>query len=347
MTDNKSHITETQLMQFLLGEASAEQMQQIEKWLHASAENQMQLDKLESIWLETGKLVPSPVAVDMKLAWETLSLRVDDYEKSKTHKGGKVLSMNQKIIRIAMGAAAIFLVAFGLFKIAIEPNIPIDQLVFSSTEKVFKATLPDGSEIALNLNSTLTYPEKFSKQSRNVELEGEAFFQVEHNPKQPFTIKAGNANIKVLGTSFNVKAIKDSDVEVSVSTGRVQLFSIDSITGDTASVLLAAGQKGVLPHSGSAPVKLESVVEPDEMFWMDRTLVFKQIELSKVIQMLEKYYKVNVTIENQMALTCSYTATFTDADIDTILAMLATTFNFELTGSEPNYVLKGNGCLDD
>lgn len=347
MTNRKLNIDDTQLMQFLLGEASVEQMQQIEKWLHSSDENQKQLDQLEAIWAEAGELTPKPVAVDIKRGWENISARVDDFEKLKVQPLGKLRRLNQKIIKISYGAAAILILAFGIFKFVIQPKIPVDQLSFVASNQVFKGSLPDGSEIALNLNSKLLYPEKFKNNDRRVELEGEAFFEVAHNPKKPFIISAGDATIKVLGTSFNVKANPNENIEVSVSTGKVLLFKIDSICGDTASIFLTAGQKGIVPIAGSKPEKLNEKVNPDEMYWMDRTLVFAQIELSKVIKILEKYYPVTIQIDNHMALTCKYTATFSDADIDDIIKMIASTFNFDVRVENSEYILKGNGCLDD
>ncbi len=345
MTNKNSHIDETLLMQFLLGEASAEQMQSIEKWLHESEENRKELDQLESVWAETGKLTPKPVAVDVLNAWEKVSKRVDTFEQIS--KPAKIHTLNKRILKYTYRAAAVLIVAFGIFKVVIEPKLPVEQLAYTTTTHIYKGTLPDGSKIALNLNSKISYPEKFKNKTREVQLEGEAYFEVAHNPKKPFIISAGEAKIRVLGTSFNVKANTDSDVEVSVTTGRVQLFKIDSVSGDTASVFLTAGQKGVLPKSASKPEKLDKPIEPDEMFWMDRTLVFKQVKLSKVIEMLQKYYHVNITVENPMALECKYTATFNDADIDEILDMLANTFNFELKVDAQNYTLKGNGCLDE
>ncbi|MDA3890995.1 MAG: FecR domain-containing protein [Salinivirgaceae bacterium] len=347
MTQYSSHIDETQLMLFLLGEASAEQTQQITKWLLESEENQKELDLLEAIWAESSKLTPNPVAVDVKGAWGSMSLRVDNFEEQQINKIGKVRTLNQKIARISFRAAAILVVAIGIFKFIIDPVLPVEQMAFSASSEVFKGTLPDGSKVALNLNTKLSYPKRFKQGTRKVKLEGEAFFDVAHNHKKPFIISAGDANIRVWGTSFNVKANKGDDVEVSVSTGKVQLFKVDSVSGDTASIFLTAGQKGILPSRTSKPEKLDEQVEPDEMFWMDSTLVFQQIELNKVISTLEKYYNVNITIENRMALTCSYTATFSNADIEDILEMMATTFNFQLLSENNSFVLKGNGCLDD
>jgi len=347
MTQATPHIDERLLMQFLLGETTTSETQQISEWLLISNENQKLLDQLEAIWAETGKLTPTPVAVDKDSAWKKMSFRIDEFEEQANLSEKKVRTLNQKIVRFTYAAAALLAIAFGLFQFAIKPNLPVDQLTMEATDIIYQGKLPDGSEIALNLNSKITYPEKFQRTERYVELKGEGFFEVAHNQKKPFTIQAGDAHIKVLGTSFNVKAYPSKDVEVSVTTGRVQLYKIDSLKGDTSSVFLQAGQKGVLPHAGTKPKRLDEPVSPDEIFWKNRTLVFQQTKLSQVIKMLEKHYPVSIKIENPMALECNYSATFSDAEIEIILEMISNTFNFKLRRDNNNYIFVGNGCLDD
>ena len=108
----------------------------------------------------------------------------------------------------------------------------------ASNESVISDTLSDGSVVALNKNSTLSYPKSFDTKLRQVTLKGEAFFEVKRNFEQAFIISAGESFVKVLGTSFNVKAYADSaNVEVTVVSGLVQLYTLND-NSDTISVLL-------------------------------------------------------------------------------------------------------------
>jgi transmembrane sensor len=94
----------------------------------------------------------------------------------------------------------------------------------TDNQKNLQVTLPDGSNVYLNRNTKLSYRQNFGRHGRNVTLSGEAFFDITHDEKNPFTIDAGKARIRVLGTSFNViTSNADSSVEVFVRTGKVML----------------------------------------------------------------------------------------------------------------------------
>jgi transmembrane sensor len=338
------HITEQLLLQFLLGEATATEQLLVQQWLEQSAENRHQLDQLEAVWAETGKLTPAPVAIDMDKAWQNLTQRINQHEQQASPKKTRVLTPT--FIKWSAGLAAAFLLAFGIFKVFIQPQQPAQQLVMASGQTLYKGQLPDGSNIVLNLNTKLHYPHKFSQPQRQVTLKGEAFFEVAHNAQKPFVINAGQAQVKVLGTSFNVKAYPGADIEVTIATGKVLLYKVDTLTGDTASVYLQAGEKGIMPTHTNQPVKVTDPIAPDELYWMDQTLVFRQITLDKVFATLQKHYGVNIQVTNQAVLACTYTATYSNTSINNIMATIAATFNFELVTQPNGYTLKGNGCLN-
>ena len=94
MDQNQGNIDEHLLLQYLLGNAGAEAQKHIEEWLNESKENRRLLDRLESLWLETGKLDPAPVAVDVEMAWKKVSRRMDQdgEETSVQQKGERSLS---------------------------------------------------------------------------------------------------------------------------------------------------------------------------------------------------------------------------------------------------------------
>jgi len=344
MNGNNPHIDERLLMQFLLGELATEQMQHVLAWMKKSPENQKQLDELEMIWAETGKLTPKPVAIDKKQAWEKLSARIDGFEKKETE---KLISLNSKqTIRFIAAIAAVLLISFGVFQL-VTYNIETGTIkTLASNDSIVKKVLPDGSTIALNLNSQITYPERFSKNERVIQLKGEVFFKVTHNPKQPFIVSAGNAKIKVLGTSFQIKSYTDHDLQVSVLSGKVQLYSIDSISGDTSSVFITPGKTGTLLKGSSKPQLVVKEPSADEFFWMDSTLVFLQMPLYKVTEVLEKYYKVSIQLQNPGVGECRYSGTFSNNTIDEILQLIADSFAMEISHENQLYLLKGNGCLE-
>jgi len=206
-------------------------------------------------------------------------------------------------------------------------------------------TLPDGSLISLNKNSNLVYPEQFKGKIREVKLTGEAFFNIRHDPAKPFIIDAGSAKVKVLGTAFRISAYPDSAVEVNVNRGRVMLFTINSETGDTSNVILAAGEKGLLPLKSVIPILVGNTA-PDDLFWFDHTLEFTRTPLSRVFGLLEKYYPITIKVSNEKINNCLLTASFADDPIDRILTVIAESFNLKVISTNQTYLLTGNGCIE-
>lgn len=340
MNKSSGHIDDKLLLRFLLGEASRDEMQQVQEWLELSDENQKTLDKYETVWAEARKLTPNPVAVDTPSVWKKMSYRIDRYEEEQ--KSTKTISLKSRFTLISSGIAAAIVVLFGVYQLLIKQP---QQLMVVSAEEVLREMLPDGSNITLNSNSNITYPEKFAKNERRVKLNGEAYFEVEHNPEQPFIIEAEDAFVKVLGTSFNVKAYENSEIEVIVTEGLVQLFTVDSETMDTTSILLKAGEKGRISNEKRKPIYVAESI-PDELFWMDYTLIFTDIDLKKVFGLLENYYNIKIEVSDERIYECRLSTTFSNNSIDDIIEVIAATFELEYTKENNTFTIKGDGCVE-
>ena len=241
MNKDSEHIDDKLLSRFLLGEANAAETQLVTKWLQLSKKNQKVLDDYEAIWAEAGKLTPKPVAVDSKSAWAKMSTKVDNFEEEKST---KVISLKSRITWFSSSAAAIIIILFGIYQLLINPKTSLKNIQIASVEEVLNDSLPDGSKIALNTNSKITYPKNFAKNERRLKLNGEAFFKVKPNKEKPFVIETNSGFIQVLGTSFNVKAYENNELEVIVTEGLVKVYTVDFETNDTSSILLKAGEKG-------------------------------------------------------------------------------------------------------
>ncbi len=340
MNKRSGHIDDKILLRFLLGETSGDEIQQVQEWLELSDENQKTLDNYETVWAEAGKLTPNPVAVDTPSVWKKMSDRIDQYEEEQ--KSTKTISLKSRFTLISTSIAAAIVVLFGVYQLLIKQP---QQLMVASVEEVLHETLPDGSNITLNSNSNITYPEKFAKNERRVKLNGEAYFEVEHNPEQPFIIEAEDAFVKVLGTSFNVKAYENSEIEVIVTDGLVQLFTVDSETMDTTSILLKAGEKGRISNENRKPIYVAESI-PDELFWMDYTLIFTDIDLKKVFGLLENYYNIKIEVSDERIYECRLSTIFSNNSIDDIIEVIVATFELEYTKENNTFTIKGDGCAE-
>ena len=324
---------ESLLLNYLLGRTGEEETRQITGWLYENENHRRYLDGLEKIWLETGKISPAPVAVDVDAAWERMLGRISGEEKTSQIRS----------LRYVWTAAAVLVVSFGIWfaaKMILEPPKMIE---LTAAEQVVKDTLPDGTRISLNRNSKLHYPEKFGKKERTVKLLGEAYFDVEHDAKYPFVVEAGKAFVKVLGTSFDIKAYSGSDVLVSVEQGLVMLFTVDPATGDTLSLMLSAGKRGMVPSGSMKPQPLAET-QPDRLFWLDRTLEFRQVELSEVFSILTEHFGITIRTDNPDILRCRLSATFRNEPLQTILEVIAISFDLEVKNEGNNWLFYGKGC---
>jgi ferric-dicitrate binding protein FerR (iron transport regulator) len=337
MNKDSEHIDDKLLLRFLLGEASQDEMTQVQEWLQLSEKNRKVLDDYEAIWSESGKLTPNPVAVDTSFVWKKMSERIDEFESEKPI---KTIPLKSKFIKISYNAAAILIIFIAIYQLILKPT---PTLQVASNIKIIKDTLPDGSLIALNSNTTISYPKKFEKKERRIKLEGEAFFDIERNEEKPFIIEAGNAFVQVLGTKFNVKAYENSEIEVIVTEGLVKLYIIDSETLDSSSIFLKAGQKGRISIQENRPVYVSENI-PDELAWMDYTLIFKDTDLKRALSLLEDHYNVKINVSNERIFNCRLTTTFTNNSIDDIIEVIVATFEFEYSEENNTYTIIGDGC---
>lgn len=341
MNQNSKDIDESLLLQYLLGNTENEDRRMVENWLDADSGNRKNLDRLEALWLETGRLNPPPLAVDVDKAWERFSERTKDQEKLR--EGIARQSVSIRFLRYALGAAALILLIFGIYTTIRLFTVKVKEIEMAAGTSVMSDTLPDGSLITLNKQSKLSYPEDFTKEERCLTLTGEAYFKVSKDPLKPFIVAAGRAKVKVLGTVFNVSAYPEKEIRVTVNEGRVLFFVADTLLKDTSSIVLEAGMTGTLkPGAISPEIVADSI--PDKLFWVNHTLDFNGTSLAEVFRMLEKYFDVQVSVSQPDILNCRLSASFVNDPADRIMTVIAESFGLKLSMKGKNYNLSGNGC---
>jgi len=167
------------------------------------------------------------------------------------------------------------------------------EIISTPKQVINEYALPDGSFVTLNSNSKLVYPKHFKGNTREVTIYGEAFFDVKPNPEKPFIINAGNARVKVVGTSFNVSAYPETEtVEVVVKTGKVQVTNKNAeALSDANQVFLIPGEKGTLFNKSSILEKSQNS-NLNYLAWKTRDFIFNDMPLNEVFQCLAKIFHV-------------------------------------------------------
>lgn len=190
-----------------------------------------------------------------------------------------------------------------------------------------KVLLADGTEVWLNANSTLRYPEYFDTKQREVELHGEAFFEVEKNEGKPFIVKTSKMDIKVTGTKFNVNAYQTEKYFVaSLVEGAI---SVSCANNRNKTFALQPQQQIVVSDQSSEVSLFENT---DFMSWKDGVFIFDDMLLTDIIKKLELYYDVSIIVESKKLGNYRYTGKFRQRDgVETVLKKLQIVYPFTYT----------------
>ena len=196
--------------------------------------------------------------------------------------------------------------------------------------------LPDGSNIKLNNRSKLIYPEHFSKDSREVFLEGEAYFDVAHDKRHPFIVRAGELNIKVLGTKFTVNASS----QMPQITATLLEGSID--VADKKKHMLMKPNQQLTYNVGSGKMLLTEVTNASrETRWTENIWVLSNTPLLDICQRLEQQFNVKFIIMNDELIGKSFTGeVYTNESLDSILKTMQMSTPFKYEKKEGNIIIK-------
>lgn len=223
-------------------------------------------------------------------------------------------------------------------------NEPEQTLVYYETTAVpdakTKIILPDSSVVWLNANACLRYPREFLGQQREVEINGEAFFEIRKDENKPFIVQSDGINIRVLGTSFNVVAPKSSDiVEVTLLNGCIALFK-EFNRSEIADKILHPGQRALF-HKSSNKMEVSDIRTENSISWVTRQFIFKENSLEEISAELERAFHVKIHIENETMKKHTFNADFTDNEtLDEILSILQIVARYKIEKRKGEIFLK-------
>ncbi|MFZ1688797.1 MAG: FecR domain-containing protein, partial [Flavobacteriales bacterium] len=206
---------------------------------------------------------------------------------------------------------------------------------FVADNSYVTVTLPDSSVVTLSPGTRLVAT---VEAERRVQLNGQAYFEVEHDEQRPFVVEAGDQEVTVLGTAFEVtqRAGNDSLV-VRVRNGRVGVSQPNA----THMTVLVGGERGVWVGSNERERTETSPVER----WAGRIIQFSNAPLQQVVEELNTLYDVHIELGSEAITACPLTASFGDEPIDEIIRVIAGTFGLEVARSPDGaFTLTGDGC---
>lgn len=238
-------------------------------------------------------------------------------------------------LKIAASISILLVAGFCGWFLTKNSDVAEQVTVASNVEKKL-INLPDGSRTVLNKGSKLTYPSEFGK-DRIVKLEGEAYFDIKKN-KKSFAVEAGEIQVKVLGTAFNVNTNGDI-ITLYVDRGLV------AFTSKNQEIKLTKGQQAFYDKK-TKKITLNKQPNPNVMSWRNGLFKFNNTSLVEVFASLEKYYGIQFKSENATVNKCTLTASFNNQPLDSILKTIESVLGFkcEYSANTKNVVVSGKGC---
>lgn len=184
--------------------------------------------------------------------------------------------------------------------------------------------LPDGTKGWLNSSSYLRFPNRFTGESRIVELSGEGFFKVEKGNSKPFIVKTNDINIKVHGTSFNVFAYPDGIVtEVVLEEGKVEILREEG--KKTTSLCTLKPNEGFILDKKTGAKRIVQVDASGCTAWKDGKMVFRYETFKNVVEKLNRWYNADIVLKDTILESYVYYGTFQDETLDEVLKMIKMT----------------------
>lgn len=342
MPDSNSNIDYELITKYLAEEASTGEAYVVEEWIKASEENQHAFSRMKMVWEQSGRIIPHAKApVDVDKGWQSFKNKTSNFQ-AQSERSPKPLGKSRNLLFYATRVAAILVFGVVLYFIYfnnLKDNTGSEQAFhLASTDKVLSDTLPDGSVASLNAHSEISFLNDVDQDIREVTLKGEAFFKVVPNPKRPFVVHVKGVKVEVLGTSFYVHAYNTSNhITVGVEEGSVKVLV------SATEVILQTGDKINIDES-TKNISSKTAFNPNDLFWKNQTLVFHNEKLSDVFRVLEDKFDIELKPEDPQILDCKLTAKFYGENIDEIIGIIDTNFNFTSRISDNRIIVSGSGC---
>ena len=319
---NKEQHNET-LARYLCGEMSPEESRLFETEIAVIEDDQTSMENLKEQWSAL-KGYGAPKLPDTPMAWDRLHKRLVDENLVPAEPASLKIRNRTGFLKIA--AAIVFVlgtIALIYININRKPAVEMVRLDTGNGENTLVKTLADGSVIYIAQNSFFSFPGEFKTGSRNVELKGEAFFDIAADPLKPFIIETDEAIIRVLGTAFNVSTNNGHGFELIVDRGTVKVtLKADPANSETvvAGEKIAAGQNGLVKTKNASG---------DATSWYKRRLNFKDESLQNIISVLNRNFNTNFALADPETGKHKLTVTFDNETAETMNELICVALNLK------------------
>ena len=322
---NNTNEIESIVLKYCEGTASSQEIEQVESWMAESDANYQRVKQLYIISLATDTECISK-SIDIENALAHTHTRMKSRERIKPTTLKRAWNLFQRWAAILFIPITISL----LVLLSQRENVDEKSLITISTNPGMTSTfyLPDSTLVCLNAQSKLVYPARFIGKTRNVTLEGEAYFEVSRNPEQRFVLSTlDNTKVEVLGTKFNVEAYSDmEDIQTTLLEGSIQ-FSFKN-QGNRNFINLCPGEK-IVYNKNTKTSKIFRTLGVSELSWKDGKIIFEKTSFKEALIMLERRFNVTFKIKNNKYMDYNFTGTFVAQQLEQIMAYFEISSNIQ------------------
>ena len=312
------------LLNYLRGECNDDECCFVEEWCERAPENRKMLEQLYYT-LFLGERIAFMDAVDTESSLRKFKSTLRSMEKNSRRKSYFLHWKRSLTVAAAFLTGLIF--AGGITLWAVSDKLS-DYTIGTAPGQRAQTILPDGSTVWLNASTKLIYHNSFWKTDRQIDLDGEAYFEVNHNEYKPFIVNSKEIKTCVLGTKFNVRARDEENrVVTTLFEGKVR---VDTPLTKDDGYLLKPGQTLNINTSTYRAELIEYTQPSDILLWINGRLVFEQRSLLEITNVMEKLYDIYFIYEDESLKSMNFTGNFsTDNTSEEILNILSHTNHFK------------------
>jgi ferric-dicitrate binding protein FerR (iron transport regulator) len=325
------------ITRYLSGETGPDELIELKKWLDASEDNILYFQQIKNIWDNTDHTINKKM-IDADKAFNKINKKINlkSPDANFWYYWKNIAAV--VLIPLLLGNILYFI---SYYRQQAKQQEPVYNELFAAFGTRSALKLSDGSSVWLNSGSSIKYPDKFIGNNRTVVLKGEAYFEVESNPKKPFIVETSLLSVKATGTKFNVSGYSSSNVtEVTLVSGKVEVNPVDSINNMKSTKLMPNQHFSFNKASGTTTINNEDTYK--YVSWKDGKLVFRNEPMSNVLERISQIFNVDIEIKGDEIKNYSYRATFQDESLSEILKLLKMSSPIDYTEVKRNPLPDGS-----
>lgn len=324
------------IAKYIAGDSSSKENDELQQWLNSSNKNREEFNKITLVH----QLSKIKVTNDQKT--KVFSRIQGHIEKESIVTKKKRISNFRWNSWFSLAASILIFISIGAYYFInssqVEaPEINGKSLITKSNPagQKSKVFLPDGSIVWLNSESSVSYEESFNDSCRNVHLTGEGYFEVKKEVSRPFVVYSGNVATTALGTAFNVNAFDDQEITVSLTHGKVNVES-NYDSENSQRLIINAGEGVVCQGANDSELSKIKIDPTRTTMWRNGLLLLENATLSETITTLERWYGVEIYLNNKPEDLWSANGMFDNEYLDNVLQSLSFSqdFDFEISGKQ-------------